>query len=67
MTVLITLTTGLADGFECTFVTLAGATLTVDVTGNTLYNNSGNVLTAYSKFILKRRIATNSFISMGDL
>jgi len=63
----LTIPTGLADGFECTFVTLAGVTLTVTSTGNTLNNAIGNVLPSQSSFILKRMIAANTFIATGNI
>ena len=59
--------TGLAAGFECTFVTLTGITLTVTSTGNTLNNAVGTTMTGGKRFILKRMIATNAFVAMGDL
>jgi len=57
----------LADGFECTFVTLASATLTVDRGSNILYNNTGTVLLPQLSFTLKRRIATDQYITAGSL
>ena len=63
----LTIPTGLADGFECTFVTLAGATLTVDRGSNILYNNTGTVLLPQLSFTLKRRIATDQYITAGSL
>lgn len=59
--------TGLAAGFECTFVTLTGITLTVTSTGNTLNNAVGTTMTGGKRFMLKRMIATNTFVAMGDL
>lgn len=63
----LTIQTGLADGFECTFVTLAGVTLTVGSTGNTLNNATSSVLPPQSSFTLKRMIAPNTFIATGNL
>ena len=63
----LTIPTGLADGFECTFVTLTSATLTVDKGSNILYNNTGTVLLPQLSFTLKRRIATDQFIATGNL
>lgn len=64
-------TLSLADGFECTFVTLADVTLTVVSTGNTLNNApnpaGSNVLPPKSSFTLKRMIAANTFIATGNL
>jgi hypothetical protein len=63
----LTIPTGLANGFECTFVTLAGATLTVVSTGNTLNNASGSTMAAGLSFTLKRMLAANTYIATGDL
>lgn len=59
--------TGLAAGFSCTFVTLTGITLTVTSTGNTLNNAVGTTMTGGKRFMLKRMIAANTFVVMGDL
>jgi hypothetical protein len=63
----LTIPTGLADGFECTFVTLAGVTLTVSATGVTLNNNTGTVMLPQLSFTLKRMLATNTYITAGSL
>lgn len=63
----LTVPTGLASGFECKFITLAGATLTVVSTGNTINNASGSTLAPQSDFFIKRMIASNTFIVTGDL
>jgi len=63
----LTIPTGLADGFECTFVTLAGVTLTVVSTGNILNNAIGTSLPPQSSFTLKRMIAPDTFIATGNL
>jgi hypothetical protein len=67
----LTIPTGLVAGFECTFVTLAGVTLTVVSTGNTLNNapnpTGNNVLPPQLSFTLKRMIAANTFIATGNL
>jgi len=63
----LTIPTGLANGFECTFVTLAGVTLTVSAGSNILNNATGTVLAPQSSFILKRMIAANTFIATGNL
>jgi hypothetical protein len=58
----------LANGFECTFVTLSGVTLTVPaVSGITLNNALGNLLPPQSSFTLKRMLTTNEFIATGNL
>jgi hypothetical protein len=59
--------TGLPSGFECSFVTLAGATLTVSAGANTLYNNTSTTLLPQLSFTLKRRIATDQYIATGNL
>ena len=64
--------TGLTAGFECTFVTLDGVTLTVPAAAGITLNNAtsptgGNVLPPQSSFTLKRMIATNTFIATGNL
>lgn len=64
---ILTIPTGLAAGFECTFVTLTGATLTVTSTGNTLNNAVGTTLSPNLSFTLKRMITTNTFIATGNL
>ena len=63
----LTIPNALADGFECTFVTLTGATLNVDRGSNILYNNTGIVLLPQLSFTLKRRIATDQYITAGSL
>ena len=62
----------LANGFECTFVTLDGVTLTVPAVAGITLNNAtnptgSNVLAPKSSFTLKRMIATNTFIATGNL
>jgi hypothetical protein len=59
--------TSLAAGFECTFVTLAGVTLTVIPNGNILNNAIGTLLPPQSSFTLKRMMAANTFIATGNL
>ena len=63
---------GLNPGFECTFVTLDGVTLTVPAVAGITLNNAtnptgSNVLAPKSSFTLKRMIATNTFIATGNL
>ena len=59
--------TGLADGFECTFVTLSGVTLTVVSTGNTLNNATSTTMLPQLSFTLKRMLAANTYIVAGSL
>ena len=63
----LTVPTNLIAGFECTFVTLAGVTLTVVSAGVVLNNAIGNLLPPQSSFTLKRMIAANTFIATGNL
>ena len=63
----LTIPTGLADGFECTFVTLSGVTLTVVSTGNTLNNATSTTMLPQLSFTLKRMLAANTYIATGDL
>jgi hypothetical protein len=63
----LTIPAGLADGFECTFVTLAGVTLTVSAGSNVLNNAISTLLAPQSSFKLKRMIAANTFIATGNL
>jgi hypothetical protein len=64
----LTISTGLEDGFECTFVTLTGVALTVSpAVGVTLFNNTGFVLPPELSFTLKRRVAADQFITSGNL
>lgn len=63
----LTIPTLLSTGFECTFVTLAGATLTVSAGSNVLNNAIGSLLPPQSSFTLKRMIAANTFIATGNL
>jgi hypothetical protein len=59
---------GLDAGFECTFVTLAGITLTVpSVVGITLNNATGTTMAGGLSFTLKRMLATDTFIVTGNL
>ena len=59
---------GLDAGFECTFVTLAGITLTVpNVVGITLNNAAGTTMAGGLSFTLKRMLATDTFIVTGNL
>jgi hypothetical protein len=59
--------TGLADGFECTFVTLSGVTLTVVSTGNALNNATSTTMLPQLSFTLKRMLAANTYIVAGSL
>jgi hypothetical protein len=63
----LTVSTGLTAGFECTFVSLTGVTVTVSSSGNVLNNALGNLLPPQSSFTLKRMLTTNEFIATGNL
>ena len=63
----LTIPTGLADGFECTFVTLSGVTLTVVSTGNTLNNATSTTMLPQLSFTLKRMLAADTYIATGNL
>ena len=63
----LTIPTGLANGFECTFVTLSGVTLTVVSTGNTLNNATSTNMLPQLSFTLKRMLAADTYIATGNL
>jgi len=63
----LTIPTGLANGFECTFVTLAGVTLTVSAGSNVLNNATSTTMLPQLSFTLKRMLATNTYIVAGSL
>jgi len=64
----VTIPNGLVDGFEHTFTTLAGATLTIALGGSvTLFNNTGLTLAEKLSFTIKRRTAANQFTTSGNL
>jgi hypothetical protein len=63
----LTIPTGLVAGFECTFVTLAGVTLTVSAGSNILNNATSTTMLPQLSFTLKRMLATNTYIVAGSL
>ena len=63
----LTVPTCLTSGFECTFVTLSGVTLTVVSTGNVLNNAISNTMLPQLSFTLKRMLASNTYIATGNL
>lgn len=64
----VTIPNGLVAGFECSFVTLAGATLTIATGGSVvLFNNVGTTMAEKLSFTLKNRTATNNYITVGSL
>jgi len=59
---------GLVDGFECSFVTTAGTTLTVSPAAGVILNNAvGTKMASGLSFTLKRMLAANTFIASGNL
>ena len=64
----VTIPNGLADGFNCSFITLAGVTLTIALGGSVvLFNNVGLTMAEKLSFTLQRRIATDNYIAIGNL
>jgi hypothetical protein len=64
----ITIPSGLVAGFECSFVTLSGATLTIALGGGvTLENNASLIMLPQYSFTLKNRTAANAYVSTGYL
>jgi len=64
----LTIPLSLPDGFECTFVTMDSTLLTVaPAVGVTLNNNSALTMFPKLSFTLKRMVATNNFITSGNL
>lgn len=64
----VTVPNGLIAGFECSFVTLAGVTLTISLGGSVvLFNNTGTTMAEKMSFTLKNRTATNNYITSGNL
>lgn len=64
----LTIPNGLMAGFNATFVTLAGVTLTVALGGSVvLFNNVGTTLAEKSSFTLQARTLTNNYITAGSL
>jgi len=64
----LTIPNGLQAGFNATFVTLAGVTLTVSTGGSVvLFNNVGTTMLEKSSFTLQARTTTNNYITAGAL
>jgi hypothetical protein len=64
----MTIPNGLMAGFNATFVTLAGVTLTVALGGSVvLFNNAGTTMLEKSSFTLQARTAANNYITAGAL
>jgi len=63
----VTIPNGLIAGFECSFATLTGVTLTVALGGSVvLFNNAGTTMAEKLSFTLKNRTATNNYITAGN-
>lgn len=64
----ITIPNGLAAGFNCSFITLAGVTLTIALGGSVvLFNNVGLTMAEKLSFTLQARTTTNNYITAGSL
>lgn len=64
----VTVPNGLISGFECSFITLTGATVTISLGGSVvLFNNAGLTMAEKLSFTLKNRTATNNYITVGNL
>lgn len=64
----VTIPNGLVANFECTIVTLAGATLTIALGGSvTLLNNAGTTMAEKLSFTLKNTLTTNQYLTVGNL
>jgi hypothetical protein len=68
-TITITIPSGLAPGFECSFVTAPSCVLTiVSASGVTLINNTGLIMLPQLSFTLKARSSvSNSYIVTGNI
>jgi hypothetical protein len=66
--VTVTIPNGLQDGFNCSFVTLTGVTLTFSLGGSVvLVNNIGTTLGEKMSCTIQRRAVNNSYITFGAL
>jgi len=64
----VTIPNGLMAGFNASFVTLAGVTLTVALGGSVvLFNNVGTTMAEKLSFTLQARTTTNNYITAGAL
>jgi hypothetical protein len=64
----VTIPNGLMANFECTLVTLAGATLTLALGGSvTLLNNTGTTMAEKLSFTLKNTLTANQYLTVGNL
>jgi hypothetical protein len=64
----VTIPNGLMANFECTLVTLAGATLTIAQGSSvSLLNNAGTTMAEKLSFTLKNTLTTNQYLTAGNL
>jgi uncharacterized protein YoxC len=64
----VTIPNGLMANFECTLVTLAGATLTLALGGSVaLLNNTGTTMAEKLSFTLKNTLTVNQYLTVGNL
>lgn len=64
----VTIASGLKSGFNCTFVTLAGVTLTLALgSGVVVFNNVGYSMSEKSSCTLNRTITSNNYLLMGAI
>ena len=64
----VTIASGLKSGFNCTFVTLTGITLTLALgSGVVVFNNVGLSMSEKSSCTLNRRITADNYLLMGSI
>jgi len=64
----VTIPNGLPANFECTLVTLAGATLTIAQGGSVaLLNNAGTTMAEKLSCTIKNTLTTNQYLTVGNL
>lgn len=64
----VTIASGLKSGFNCTFVTLAGVTLTLALgSGVVVFNNVGLSMSEKSSCTLNRTTTSNNYLLMGSI
>jgi hypothetical protein len=64
----VTIPNGLVANFECTLVTLAGATLTIAQGGSVaLLNNAGTTMAEKLSCTIKNTLTTNQYLTVGNL
>jgi hypothetical protein len=64
----VTIPNGLVAGFNASFVTFSGVTLTLVLGGSVvLFNNAGLTMTGNNSFTLQARLAANNYIAQGAI